>query len=551
MLFSGAAISMEVPQQIILLIQPPPAADTTVSVRELALDGRGEPREGTVLIKRGQERASMRLRTGAWMVEASAEGYWAPRVPVGAGLSAEVTLLRMAIVSGITDTPTVRDFALRLEQLPGNRKPPTTSTFPCGLNGKEFSCAAPAGPWGFSLRKIGFVANYFLAETLSGPKRLKEAVAFEPGASLAGWLSCEDVNWKPASALVRIAKKGHSSGPKQFTAAVQPPGFFQIRRLEPGEYQVVGMQDGFAPDSRPVQVIKDSESFLIEPLVLAKAVTLELTVVPPLDPNGRPWQAEILERVARGGNTVGGGNVVDGRFIWAGLKKDGEYSVWLKTSTGQRWSAEESTFRADKPKISRQIDAGMEAIVGEVLIAEKPLQAKLTFGVGSNLEILLNSNEAGRFTGFLPRLGRWRVKVESTDKVVVRSVEANAVRGANGVATASIELDDFRARGVLVDERDQLYNESAIVSVVFPGKESFQRFVTGGRFELGGLPTGSLDLRAEAEGLISDTVSTTSVSDEAPDEIRIVLKKRKTLIVDFLGVNGNPLAGITVAILPS
>lgn len=552
----NAVLAQQAGGSLGLRLDRPSSAPVIATIRESALDGHEHPRDIQATIE-VNGRAQVALRPGAWMLEARAAGYWSPRVAVGIGQSAELTLYEQAVVSGSLAPSAPTDIGLRLERLPGQEKPPTSDIFACEVGDRRFTCRAPKGTWGFSLRSKGHAASYFVSSPFVAPVTMAEPLVLEPGASLAGWVSSEETGWVPSKVSVRLIKRTPQEGQLRHLTKVLPAGFFQIKGLDAGDYQALAIHDGLAPDSRLVRVIKDSEAFLVDPLILTKATSLDLTVKPPLGPDGKPWQAEILEVTegAAGAYPAVVAPVVEGHLLWPGLRKNHRYSVWLKTSSGQRWSADEGTFTADKPVTKREIVAGIENVSGHVKLAGRPLRATLSFGASSNLGVILASDDDGLIHGALPRLGPWRVRVESSDRLVVRALDVVAVRSAEGFGTVEIDLGDHRLRGVLVDENDRVFEGRATVTVTLPKSEPFQKHVTGGRFELAGLQPGNFQMHADADGLLGETVS--GVVKEAGgegddgDEVRIVMKRKRALTLKALGPGDAPLPGLAVAILPS
>src|SRR5712691_928884 len=99
---------------------------------------------------------AIELGPGIWELRAAARGFWSEPVTARAGETARIHLYAAARVRGEVSTP-VRDLTLYLAASPavgpavGPSAIPTTSV-PCTLRGKSWSCDVPAGTLDLAFR---------------------------------------------------------------------------------------------------------------------------------------------------------------------------------------------------------------------------------------------------------------------------------------------------------------------------------------------------------------------------------------------------------------
>jgi hypothetical protein len=530
---------------------PAPESTRSVAIRARALDASTVPIEQRIDVAPGFSRELLLPAEAGWVVEAEAEGYWSPRVLVGPGQTADLLLYRTTRVSGTTAVPAA-EIGIRLEARPQDPPPPTIDLLPCAVEPlKTFRCDVPAGPWGFSVRSRGYAPVYEFAQPLSpgGTVDLGKITAVA-GASFSGWVTAETRTWDPKRARVYIRP---SSKPTPLStapsAAVSPVGFFQFTNVEPGRYQAVVTQLDYSRDVRNVEVVAGLEARLSAPMVLGPACALTLVIEPPVGPDGAPWNVEIRDSMDPASSSVVGEGVANaGQFRWRELRAGQRYWAGLKTSSGQRWMFDDVGFVMDAAVVERRIEVAVERVGGVVSLGKLPLSAQLTFGLRSNVQATFSSGQDGRFGGFLPRLGPWRVRVLSKD--VSRDLDVQVARNSSGEANVEIRLDDSAIRGVLVTEKDELFEGHAFVVVYAGGDTNERHDVEGGHFRIGGLSPGSYRVFAEGSGAKSATIAASVREDEESDEVRLVMKPRRTIRLLVLGPGG-PAPRVPIAVVPA
>lgn len=537
-------------------LSPAPPERVSVVLLAKAFDASRDPITLPVNVEPGANISETTLPDGVvWVVEAQAAGYWSPSVAVGGGQSARLLLHRTCRVSGALKPGQGEQVSIRLEERPGGAKPPTTDKLFCAVEKPEaFRCEVPAGEWGFSLRVPGRVPHYEFERALQPGADIRiGTVGFSSGASLAGWVTSDEPGWKPAEARASIRSLGKtealSSGP---AAPVSERGFLQFGGVKPGQYQLVVVQPGYSRAVRGVEVKESLEAFLNEPLVLGKARELDLAVDPPVGPDREPWTVEIRDAAsAAPGAVIGAGIARGGKLRWRELRSGQRYWISLKTSVGEPWYFEDTGFVADAPVVKHTVRVELEAVSGKLTLGEQPLQAEMLFGLKKNLRIRMESDGEGRFLGALPGLGRWGVRITSAENGINRDVDVDVVRAPSGSGEVEIRLNDLALSGVLVDEAGALVERPASVLILSPGVRGPEQVqVDGGRFRAGGLSPGEYVLSAESPDLASDRVAARLVDGEAPDPVRLVMKKKKRLALRVVGPDGTPIPKVSVAISP-
>lgn len=533
-----------------------PAEKVSVVLFAKAVDASREPLAIPVGIEPGAKSPEVALPDGVvWVVEGQAAGYWSPSVAVGSGSSARVLLNRTCRVSFRLRPGQAEQVSIRLEGRPDGARPPTAERFSCvGDEPWAFSCEVPAGDWGVSVRMSGRVPHYeFDKALLPGAEVRLGTIGLAPGASLAGWVSSDEPDWKPSGARAHIRSLGKTEAISSSPAApVSERGFLQIGGVKPGPYQLAVVQPGYSRAVRGVEVKEALEAFLNGPLVLGKARELDLSIDPPVGPDGEPWTVEIRDSAsAAPGAVIGAGIARGGKLRWRELRSGQRYWISLKTSAGEPWYFEETGFVADELLVEHTVRVEVESVFGKLFLGDQPLRAEMLFGLKKNLRIRMESDAEGRFLGVLPGLGRWEVRITSAEGGVNRDVEVDVVRAPSGSGEVEIRLDDLALTGVLVDEAGALVERPAFVLIQNPGVRGPEQVrAEAGRFHAGGLPPGNYVLSADSPDLASDRVAARLAEGEAPDPIRLVMKKKKRLALRVVGPDGMPIPRVSVAITP-
>jgi len=534
-----------------------------------AMDGHTAPIEAPFFCgpKEGcAARLELPSSPSGWQLSASAPGYWATPQSLGSG--GTVDLWPVGFVEGALrnagSPESISQISVKFTPSPSWQSPagfPEEATVTCPVADGRFSCPLPAGKLDLRLRAKGHVSVYRWSQTVSSGGGLAiGTLELKRGASLVGKIVSTDRDApKTGACTVRLETPGDAGREAKRSselprAGVDGRGFFHLEVVPPGRWILIAEQEGFAPARRVVNVVEGMEANLVEPLVLARPARLELTLLPPQDPNGKPWMVELLE--ARDGvktaTIVTAPASLGGSWSTEGLASGRRLMVRVRTSTGQAWWADSSGFELTGPIHRRTVELGVEEITGTLRLGKEPLAGLLTFGAPEeNVAIEIRSDEDGQVRGLLPRLGAWRVLVSSEMPALRRQLDVDIPRGPDGRGRIELELADRALTGEIVDE-DGKHLERALLTITASAterRESAQERVEGGMFRVTGYEPGRYLLRAVGGGRVSETVPVEIASDGSSPFVRIVAVPRAVIDLRLLTESGSPIPAARVELL--
>jgi hypothetical protein len=349
--------------------------------------------------------------------------------------------------------------SVRFESSPNGRSGHSVprSMTACRQEGERWRCPLPAGRLDLRIAAAGFIPQY-LWDVGIAPGKLTSLgpLALARGSSLVGRV--EAANGAPIapSCRVELLASGlvllHAEDPRRTgirSAKVGARGFFQLDGVAPGSYALAASQPGFATTTLlPVVVEKDRETQLAQPLVLTPPLRLEVELTPALDPWGQPWRVVLMrkELALAKLREAAAGPSADGRFSRRGLDP-GLYFLDVRDSQGASFLSEDVDLASDRTLV-REIP--LVLVEGTVSKGESPFATRLGFFTGSrSTAIRMDSDAKGRFTGFLPREGRWRLYLPEFRRTLRVVVER-----AKGARSAKLDviIPDRRLAGEVVDE---------------------------------------------------------------------------------------------------
>lgn len=419
---------------------------------------------------------------------------------------------------------------------PGGSVPHATESCTVALSG-AFRCVLPAARLDLRLRVTGFVSLYFWDLALRPGESLDVgALALTPGASVVLWV--EDAEGRPPSVPVTatlkpaevIAGSHRGTGVDRLAlrGKADKRGFLHLEGVPAGAYRLQVQAEGFAPLTRRLQVVEGREVRLPEPLVLAPPSRLELTLVPPQDPYGRPWEVRSW------------GAENEGASPWQRANEEGQwrseplapglYLVQVESGRGryrQGWWSD--TVEVAAGGTSQEIRLPVVEVVGTVRLGEEPLEAVVRFGKphgGRTLQ--LDADPEGVFAGYLPKEGEWPVSVytEPTGWRTLPPVEVEVEEG-DRYAELELVLPDTTLPGEVVDAQGE-----PLPGVRVTGFHADERFELSdsvsdeeGRFLLRGVTPGRVMLSAQGAGGASGGAMVTVPEKGSTEPVRLVLQK--------------------------
>lgn len=485
------------------------------------------------------------------ILRAEVPGFWSPKVPVlGQPGTREVglRLFPAAEVKGRFSwprgalPPTELTLTLDPPWSPGGGSkaggsiPHATEDCSVAFSG-AFRCILPAARLDLRLRVAGFVSLYLWDLMLRpGENHDLGDLPLTPGASVVLWV--EDADGQPPSVPVTATLRPAETIPRSRRATgvdrlalrgkADERGFLHFEGVPAGAYRLQVEAEGFATSTRRLQVVEGREVRLPEPLVLAPPTRLELTVVPPRDPYGSPWEVRwwSLEDEAASPWLR-----TDDEGLWRSEPlAPGRYMVRLESGRGRyRWTWWTDTVEVAPGGTRKEIRLPVIQVVGTVLLGKEPLEAIVRFGNphgGRTLSI--DADPEGVFIGYLPEEGEWPVSVytEPTGWRTLPPVEVEVEEG-DRYAELELVLPDTTLPGEVVDVQGE-----PLPGVRVTGFHADERFDIGdsvsddeGRFLLRGVTPGRVMISALGAGGASGGAMVTVPEEGSTEPVRLVLQK--------------------------
>lgn len=502
-----------------------------------------------------------------WVLTVDAPGYWI-RGPIPAG-TPSVEMFPAGRLNGSAafpkGTPSPESIVVRFHPATDSGHS-TDATFDgmegesaCPIRDGSFTCELPAGLLDFSLRARGHVSIYRWGQrVVQRSTVLVGRLTFRPGASLVGQVTSPDRSApKPGACRVRIepgvwSPKLPATAPALSSTTVDDRGFFHLEMIPPGKWDLVVQQEGFAPVRQPVSILEGAEAALIMPVVISRPVRLEVLLDPPQDPEGKPWRVQLTEM---NGDRIGDMTTdtpasLSGMWVRENLGASGKYLVQVLTGSRQRWWADDVPFSPEGTPFKKRVFLNVEPVSDRITLGGKPLQGQIVFGKERrSVSVTIQSDEEGKFSGFLPRLGKWPIAVMAEVPTIRREFDVDVRRGENGRGVVEIALADRALHGEIVTEDGSLVPKAILTVRTVGRREHVQHNVEGGIFRFDGLEPGDYLLSADGPGLTSDDVQSTLPAEADPAPARIVLRKRGVLQLQLVSPNEVGVIGAAVWVI--
>lgn len=506
-----------------------------------------------------------------WEVSADLPGFWVRRQELVAGRAGERSRLELQLwpLGTISGRVEIRDKDL---ERPGKvivktmavpaflqRPPVPPGVLDCPVDEQgNWSCSLPAAKFDLAIGAKGFTPHYRWEVEVPPAKTLSLGTfALERGSSVAAWVAAEGGAIDPERCVARLSPLAACDADLKAVAklgqtAVEQPvgkdGFLQITGISPGNYSLEIRQPGFAAARvANVRVEPGRETFLPEPLVLARPIALEIEINPPVDEEGEPWRAQVMRRAEGDAGPTpivfAGPTDAQGRFTVPD-QAPGRFRVVILDSQGNRVHSEPE--RQVDSSSRHTIELRRIAVEGRLRLGAEPLRGTLWFGGRSGARsVKMAADEEGRFTGVLPSEGFWVVDIEGGEPAFrARSrVEVRADR--DGRAAASIDLPDTRVFGRIVDERGQPVPRAGL-ELASQSLDQFVQADDAGSFDVRGLSKGPLALMAaDSQAMQSERTLLEIVEGRSVGPVELRLRRTKELSGTVLSSRG-PVAGARV-----
>lgn len=531
---------------------------------------------GEVVRHRAQppEPLVLQLPAGSnWEVAADLPGFWVRRQNLVAGRGGERSRLELQLwplgtISGRVevrqkDLERPRKVTVETMAVPAflQRPPVPPGILDCPVDEQgNWSCSVPAAKFDLAIGAEGFTPHYPWEVEVKPAKTLSLGTfALERGSSVAAWIAAEGGAIDPEHCIARLSPLAACDADLKAVArlsqtAVERPvgrdGFLQITGISPGNYSLEIRQPGFAAARvANVRVEPQRETFLPEPLVLARPIALQIEIAPPVDEVGEPWRAQVTRR-AEGDSgptpiVFDGPADGQGRFTVAD-QAPGWFRVVILDSQGNRVHSEPE--RQVDSSSQHTIELRRIAIEGRLRLGAEPLRGTLWFGGRSGARsVKMAADEEGRFTGVLSADGFWVVDIEGGEPAFRARDRVEIRADRDGRATVSIDLPDTRVFGRIVDERGQPV-AGAGLELASQSLDQFVQTDDAGSFDVRGLPAGSLALMAaDSQARQSERTVLEIVDGRSVGPVELRLRSTKELSGTVLSSRG-PVAGARVVL---
>lgn len=435
------------------------------------------------------------------------------------------------IVSGELDLPQGQTLPTRIALRLESSSRATSSTpkiskvsLSCPVTEARWRCRVPSGRLNLRLTAEGFTPAYYWDADVEADKVLDLGV-WKParGASLAGWVATSGSRDEKEPVELDLDRQiwGWKGDPRTgdrvasmaLCTRADARGFFQFTGVPEGGYVLTARTPGFAPSQvHDLSIAESGEVFLDEPIVLRKPTPVEILLEPMVGPAESPWNvtlsqmkpgAMVLEPRAEAPASS------EGLWRHEGLDP-GNYYLQVSTSDGSTWL---ERWLAVEPEMSTVfVEVPLVEIKGRVEAGDEPLKTKLVFGSTQGmLQIRFESDERGRFSGYLPHEGTWPVDLVTEGKEWIhQAVEPVEIKKRPGkrVVTVAIELPDTLLEGTVVKGGEPV--PGAALAILREGEKKRRDgiLVTDekGAFSLRGLMPGTLLVHAYKESSSSPWV---------------------------------------------
>lgn len=514
-----------------------------------------------------------------WEVTPVFPDTWGPRTTVAVGGVGETLASRMKLwpLGRVTGSVKVAGKDEKLPKLlvittlaprtPAQREVPKgLLDCPIDKDGQWQCPPLPATTFDLVISAEGFIPQYRWDFSVPAGKTADlGTLELKRGASVAGWVGVEEGKiadsckarlvplMRPGGGGARIAERIAETAVE---ARVRKDGFFQLVGVSPGTYTLEIRQPGFAVTTmQPIEVWPQLETFLRDPVILKRPLRIELTVSPPLDWLGRPWQVLAFnaseESASFSGEAIFNGAADEQGLVTIPDQPPGRFRVFVSDALNNQLATR--TFRIAGPEDASQIiQLELLTVRGKVRLGKEPLAATLWFGGRHGAEaVRMESDGEGTFHGILPRADWWRVDIASTEPRFETRTKVKVVNGKDS-AEVEINLPDTHVFGKVLDDAGRPAPGASVGFSTAEGDHATD-VDDAGRFELRGLMPGmalaAASLRTARDSWTSDRLPffVQEGSDVGPIELRLrKSKKVKGMVQSSRG----PVPGASVVVIP-
>lgn len=375
----------------------------------------------------------------------------------------------------------------------------------CARNeeGRSWSCPRPAGD--VDLRfDLARHAPAFVWHT-SEPGRSAGSpieIPLERGAGVEAWVEASEGE----ASLTPSGRRWDVSDARRAFAAYQvdigADGHLRFEGVAPGTYDLAIETAGSGDTNRRIRVDPGQTRVVLGEIELNHAERAEILIDPPTDGWGEPWQISLSgpkgghrnQEVLRPAVDLTGYALVES--LTPGL-----YHVIVRDSRSSTWYLASHNLGEEPLTLS----IPHVPVRGRVHAGDTPIPGTLVFGTTQGAtSIRLDTDEDGRFEGYLPNEGTWEVEISEGQSECGACGDLLAVGllppidvevGPSGKAILDLALPDTEISG-------RVYIQDGAERVPVDGAQVLGLSRDGGRAAWGGVfssgPTKTGDSRPEA-----------------------------------------------------
>ena len=471
------------------------------------------------------------LPAGRWELSIEAKGYWAaPQYTGGEPVVIDTWptgLIAGSITREENDKPNPLTLRLHFERAPDSSETGVLAgAVDCSVDEAVFRCEVPVGVYDLVMGVTGFAPHRFwdVGVNRSEPATVG-SLRLVRGASATGRVV---LGRRAAVALDKIVIRLEPKGAHGSSYSMKPTrrGHFSYAGLPPGDYFVYAEAPGLSSDVREMRLLPGLEANLRGSLVVSAPRKIEVTVMPGLDIDGKPWGVRLLR--SRLGEHDHYDVVTESNTSSVGLwshspVRDGNYKIEINSQSGSNWSVKE--FVVDGGDVREVILAASGLVRGRVTLGGDPLQCQVTLGGESRPESrTLVADEHGTFSGLAPSPEKteWRVLIESQAPHVKRNVTVKGERRADGSLFLDLNLPRTIVMGTVTNENGE--PEKWPIIKIQTDDLNVHEQVSGyedGSFDLVGLDAGKYRIAAEGFLTRSDVVEN-QISDKDAEPLKLI-----------------------------
>jgi hypothetical protein len=510
--------------------------------------------------------SALALRTGSsWRLSCAGERIWCPTITLSTfvdGSSVGIPVFRAATLQGRVAVPRGESepstLLLQGRAKHGEHVLEFDETLP--VDQGAFRISVPRTRLDLRLAAQGWVPHYLWdLQPVRGSLDVG-ALTLRRGASVSGFVVDPDTG-RPLDGVEARLGIFASDVPENLTdpewtrltttrGRSDKEGFFQVAGVAPGRYQLeLGRTGEPATTTLTVEVVGDAETSLGE-IALARPVDFHVTLSPRTDPMGRRWKAGLWRR-PRGSDAFD--DTIDREADAGGLVRfdrvrPAQYAFMVRDSSGSMFHREDLEIVESR---EAAISLPLVKVSGEVILGEMPLAATLAFTADQRDRVSLQSDSEGRFEGWLrrPRKRFLYVEVESNVPRVRRALELRNIDPEAEALEIEVRLEDGALAGIVVDEQGRPVQNARVSAQARPLETVHEAADAEGRFEIRGLPHGTIGVWAYHPDYAEPDPVEVNLSATAPSaDLRLILSRGRRLRSRLVSAEGEGIPGAKVGV---